>query len=472
MSKQTKSRSLQDFVDSTPDLVQYFYNETRPPHSSHRPSLNPAPPEWTNWREEQRAWREAAVLFDQSHHMPAMYMKGPDAFELLQYLGVNSFAKFSPGKAKQYVACNPNGQFVGECIHYRHDEEDFELISGMHLHNWVHYHVDTGKWNVTIERDYPTAENPKGRRKFRFGMDGPNAEKIFHEVIEGTPPVVPFFNHARVRIAGCDVVALRHGMAGHRGVELSGRFEDGPKVRAALLQVGEKYGLRPGGTTTYFSAAIESGWMAYPPAAVYTGEEMRKYREWMTADSWEINLNLGGSFYGKSIEEYYVTPWDLAYDNLVKFDHDFIGRGALEKSAPQPRRTAVSLVWDVDDITKIVRSLYEAELPYKYIGYPAASYSFQQNDEVRDSVGNLVGISTWAGYTINERNTISQAMVDRSLAEPGTKLTLIWGEPHGGSRKPQVERHRQTQISVTVAPKFYAATARSLRKSGIGDSKS
>jgi vanillate/3-O-methylgallate O-demethylase len=470
MAERTKSRSLQDFVDSTPDLVKYFYNETRPPHSSHRPSLNPAPPEWSNWRSEQRAWRETAVLFDQTHHMPAMYMTGPDAFELLQYLGVNSFAKFSPGKAKQYIVCNPSGQFIGECVLYRHDEEDFELISGMHLHNWVHYHVDTGKWNVRIERDYPTAENLNGRRKFRFGMDGPNAEKIFHEVIEGPPPVIPFFNHARVRIAGCDVVALRHGMAGHRGVELSGRFEDGPKVRAVLLQVGEKYGLRSGGTTTYFSAAIESGWMAYPPAAVYTGEEMRKYREWMTADSWEVNLNLGGSFYGNSIEEYYVTPWDLAYDNLVKFDHDFIGKAALEKSAGNSRRTAVSLVWDVDDIIKITRSLYEAELPYKYVGCPAASYSFQQNDEVRDAAGNLVGISTWAGYTINERNTISQAMVDRSLAQPGTKLTLTWGEPNGGSHKPQVERHRQTKISVTVAPKFYAATVRNMRKSALGES--
>ena len=35
--------------------------------------------EFTNWRDEQRAWRETAVLFDQSHHMDELIVDGPDA---------------------------------------------------------------------------------------------------------------------------------------------------------------------------------------------------------------------------------------------------------------------------------------------------------------------------------------------------------------------------------------------------------
>ena len=35
--------------------------------------------EFTNWRREQRAWRDTAVLFDQSHHMVNLFFKGPDA---------------------------------------------------------------------------------------------------------------------------------------------------------------------------------------------------------------------------------------------------------------------------------------------------------------------------------------------------------------------------------------------------------
>src|SRR3982750_1540503 len=37
------------------------------------------PTEFTNWRDEQWAWRNACVLFDQSHHMVDLYIEGPDA---------------------------------------------------------------------------------------------------------------------------------------------------------------------------------------------------------------------------------------------------------------------------------------------------------------------------------------------------------------------------------------------------------
>ena len=41
------------------------------------------PSEFTNWRDEQRAWRDTAVLFDQSHHMAEMLVEGPDAGKFL-----------------------------------------------------------------------------------------------------------------------------------------------------------------------------------------------------------------------------------------------------------------------------------------------------------------------------------------------------------------------------------------------------
>ena len=32
------------------------------------------PSEFTNWRDEQRSWRETCALFDQSHHMTDLYL--------------------------------------------------------------------------------------------------------------------------------------------------------------------------------------------------------------------------------------------------------------------------------------------------------------------------------------------------------------------------------------------------------------
>ena len=72
--------------------------------------------EFTNWRDEQRSWRETCALFDQSHHMSDLYIEGPDALKLLSDLGVNSFKNFKVNQAKQFVACNP-----GRLRHRRRD---------------------------------------------------------------------------------------------------------------------------------------------------------------------------------------------------------------------------------------------------------------------------------------------------------------------------------------------------------------
>ena len=461
--------TLEDRLSALPDLVDYFYNDTLAPHVKARPGLTPVPLEQSTWVEEQRAWRNHAVLFDQSHHMPELFVRGPDAIRLLNDVGINSFANFAPGRAKQYVACNPQGQVIGETLMYCHGAEDFELVSGMPLLNWVEFNAEEGGYDVSVERDNNTAANPTGTRlKFRFGMDGPNAGKVFEEVIEGEMPRIKFFNTATVRIAGCEVMALRHGMAGHQGVELSGRYEDGEKVRAALLEVGEKHGLRLGGTLAYFSAVSESAWMASPFPAVFTSPELKRYREWLPANGWEANAQLGGSFLSDNIEDYYVTPWDLGVDGRMRFDHDFIGREALERQAAAPRRCRRTLVWNPEDVARIFASILEPSPACKMMRLPYASYAYQQYDAVRTGDGALAGLSTFVGYSANEAKMLSLAMMDVDQAEPGTELVLTWGEPDGGSRKPQVERHRQTEVRVTVAPAPYAETVQRLKHSKVG----
>src|SRR5208283_3534497 len=37
------------------------------------------PSEFSNWRMEQHGWRESVVLFDQSHHMAEISIRGPEA---------------------------------------------------------------------------------------------------------------------------------------------------------------------------------------------------------------------------------------------------------------------------------------------------------------------------------------------------------------------------------------------------------
>lgn len=351
---------------------------------------------------------------------------------------------------------------------YCHGEQDFELVSGMPLLNWVEYNARTGGFDVAIERDNHTAGNPSGKRvKFRFGIDGPNAGKIFAEAIEGEAPEIKFFGTAKIRIAGCEAMALRHGMAGHQGVELSGRYEDGAAVRAALLDVGRKHGLRQGGTLAYFSTPSESGWMASPFPAIFTSEKLEAYRRWLPASAWEASAQLGGSFVSNRLEDYDVTPWDLAVDRRMNFDHDFVGRAALEKMAEQPKRTRRTLIWNKEDVSRIFNSLQEPGPAFRLLRTPCSSYAYQQYDAVRRPDGALAGLSTFVGYSANEAKFLSLAMMNLEDAEIGAELTLTWGETDGGSRKPQVERHRQTEVRVTVAPASYAEAVRKMKYAAV-----
>ena len=49
------------------------------------------------------------VLFDQSHHMAELTLKGPDALKLCAYTTINSFANFPVNRAKQMVPTSYEG---------------------------------------------------------------------------------------------------------------------------------------------------------------------------------------------------------------------------------------------------------------------------------------------------------------------------------------------------------------------------
>jgi vanillate/3-O-methylgallate O-demethylase len=468
MSAETSIRSLQDLIDATPDLVEYLYNDSPGAHSRGRADLTPVRQEFTNWRDEQRSWRETAVLFDQSHHMPELVVKGPDARRLLDRIGVNSLANLAPGRAKQFIGVNERGQMIGDCILYDLGDDRYELVSGMPLLNWVEYQIQAGDWDVSYERDNNTSDNASGERKlFRYQLDGPNAAAIFDEIVEGGAPEIGAFRTARVRIGDVETLVLRHSMSGHRGYEISGPYAQADTVLDAILNAGARHGLLQAGAKAYFSASFEGGWMAYPLPAIYTGEELKGYREWLPADSWEGRFQLAGSFRPASVDDYYVNPYEMGYGKLVHFDHDFIGRDALEAISQHPTRAVATLVWHKEDVLRVMGSLFEdGELPYKYLELPVADYgNLTHRDEVYSLDGTLIGVATKVGYTINERRLLSPAVLDIAHVTPGEEVEIVWGEPNGGSRKPRVERHRQTRVRATVALAPYSATVRGAKAS-------
>jgi vanillate/3-O-methylgallate O-demethylase len=448
------AESLEGLLQSAGDPVAMVRNSQIGPYVYPK-----VPSEFSNWRDEQHAWRETSCLFDQSHHMTDLSISGPDALRLLSDLGVNSFNGFAVGKAKQFVCCNPDGYVIGDAILFFLDANRLSLVGRPSAHNWVQYHAETGDYDVELERDERSAVNPAGRKLYRFQVQGPNALEVLQRATGGPLPEIKFFNMGELTIAGHAVRALHHGMSGVPGLELFGPWAEGDDVRAAIVAAGEELGLRQVGSRVYATNTLESGWIPCPLPAVFTGDDMKAYREWLPATGYEGTGSLGGSYYADDIAHYYLTPYELGYGSFAKFDHDFVGRDALARLADEPSRKKVTLAWNGDDVAVAMRTMFQKGDRAKYIDLPLSNYSTWPNDKVLKD-GKMVGVSTFSGYSSNESSMLSLAMVDPEVSEPGTEVTLVWGEEGGGSAKPVVERHVQTEIRATVSPAPYAEVVR------------
>ena len=425
--------------------------------------------EFTNWRDEQLAWRRTAVLYDQSHHMADLNIKGPDALKLISHLAVNSVTDFPVDMAKQFVAVNYDGYVIGDNILFHLDEDEYQSVGIPPSINWMHYHAVTGGYDVRIWRDDNSLYRKGDPVLYRYQIQGPGAMNVIRDATSQEPPKVRFFHMTHLKIAGKDVRALRHGMAGEPGFEIWGPWEDNDAIHAALLEAGKKHGMIQVGGRAYHTNALESGWLPRPLPAIYTGEKMKPYREWLTDKAYETTAPLGGSFHSDDIEDYYLTPYELGYGRIVSFDHDFIGREALEKMVAEgktERRKKVTFVWNGDDTAAAYGSMFHDGVGAKFINLPMSLYDTFHADRI-EANGKVVGISTWTGYSANVRRILSLGTIDAEFAEPGTEVTLIWGEDKP-STKAQVEDHVQVKIRATVMPAPLVEKARTVYRSDAG----
>jgi vanillate/3-O-methylgallate O-demethylase len=120
----------------------------------------------------------------------------------------------------------------------------------------------------------------------------------------------------------------------------------------------------------------------------------------------------------------------------------------------------MTLVWNNDDVQRTFGAVFsEPGSGPKYLDLPLANYSTLPFDKATKN-GRTVGISTYTGFSSNQRSMLSLAMIDAAHAEPGTEVTVVWGEEGGGSKKPTVERHKQVEIRATVQPAPISQIAR------------
>ncbi|HIE61394.1 MAG: aminomethyl transferase family protein [Actinobacteria bacterium] len=421
----------------------------------------PVAPEFTNWRDEQRAWNSTVALMDQSHHMTQLFLGGADLIPMLSSISPNTFGTFRPGVAKQLISVNKDGYLIGDGIlFYNEDAPEGLVLIGHHLLiDWVRFNAE--KAQAAGKDVHHRLEGNSHMRQgpptfYRYELQGPQADVVMEKVFGGPAPDIKFFHIGDVEIAGRPVKALRHGMAGQPGFEFYGPWEDNEIVLNALMEAGAEHGIRRVGAKAYSATPLESGWVPTPFPAIFD-EDFAEYREWLPADR---AGSIGGSLFSEDIHDYYMTPYDLGLGRSVRFDHDFHGREALEKLAESPKRRKVTLLWNANDVADVVRSQMEPGIPAKFLDFPKARYGLYQMDEVLLD-GRRVGISTDAGYIAYDQLYMSLATLDADIAD-GEVVEVVWGEDPISQKHSVDAQHRQVRIRATVAPAPYHEYARTV----------
>ena len=428
------------------------------------------PAEYTNWRDEQRAWRDSCVLFDQSHHMANVYMEGPDAVKLASYLGFNSFAKFPVDRAKQLAPCSYDGHVIGDGILFHLEPDKLVFVGRAPAASWIQFQAETGRIqsHYAVGRPVALESRRKSGDPHLLPLPDSGAERLEGDRKAERRPapgnqVLRHGLHQHRWTEGARVAA-RHG--GRSGLEIWGPYEEREEIRAAIVEAGKEFGLAQVGSRAYATNTLRIGLDSFAAAGRLHGRQ----DEGLPASgcrraSYEGTGSLGGSFVSKNIEDYYVTPYEMGYGPFVKFDHDFIGREALEKISKEPQRKKVTFAWNAEDVAKVQRSMLRADRTALQVHRPAVielRFGLLRSSVDRRETG---GLSMFSGYSYNEGSMLSLGIVEHDV-QIGTEVTLVWGEEGGGTKKATVERHKQTEIRAVVSPVPYAKTAREEYASG------
>ncbi|MBN1416463.1 MAG: glycine cleavage system aminomethyltransferase GcvT [Bacteroidales bacterium] len=200
--------------------------------------------------------RNAVGVFDVSH-MGEFWVKGPNAFTLLQKVTTNDISALSPGKA-QYT-CFPNGKggIVDDLIIYQYEKEKYLLVV-----NAANIEKD---WSWINAQNSPGAELENASDKIsQLAVQGPFAAKVLQPLTDTNLFTIQPFTFVTGSIAGVsNIIIAATGYTGAGGFELYIHNYDALPVWDAVFSAGKEYGIRPVGLAARDTLRLEMGYCLY-----------------------------------------------------------------------------------------------------------------------------------------------------------------------------------------------------------------
>ena len=384
-------------------------------------------------REEHRAVREGAGLFDVGH-MGVFGVRGEGATEFLNLVTSNYVRWLEEGRAQYTYLLDSTGQPIDDGIVYRLGAENYVLVinAANERKDW-HWLKAVHEGRVTLDPHRPWLELPRSARKAKLldlkeqpagegrmdlALQGDASLKLLQRFLSPSAgrrlARMEKNDVARFQLGGKDVIVAGTGYTGEKtSYELLVRPTDAVEIWRFLLEEGEELGLRPAGLGARDSTRIEAGLPLY-------GHE------------------LAGP--------HGINPTEAGFGAYVKFHKPFfIGRSAYREKAPSKEELEKEIVrFEVRGKARMIRE----ETP------------------VLDQRGRIIGYVTSCAKV--GKRQVGMAYLDRGEAEVGDELQFIpslAGEEESVLRTEIGERFPRT-FTGRVLPRFPASGGGGRREEG------
>ena len=238
------------------------------------------PVEYRGIREEHRAVRERAGLFDVSH-MGEFAVEGPDALAFLQRLTSNDVSKLEDGRCQYSAMLTERGTFVDDLLVYRLGPEKYLLVvnAGNTPKDFAHA--------LSIARGFRVKVDDRSADYALLALQGPRAEEVLATMTDADLAAIPYYGFVEARVSGSPAIVSRTGYTGESGFEVYCDPGAAPRLFREILEAGRPFDVAPCGLGARDTLRLEAKMALY-------GNDIDDTTTPLEADlGWIVKLNKG-----------------------------------------------------------------------------------------------------------------------------------------------------------------------------------
>lgn len=269
------------------------------------------PVQYAGVNQEHLIVRNGVGVFDVSH-MGQFFIKGPEALELLQYIGSNDASKVKIGQAQYTCLTNEKGGIVDDLIIYRMSQDEWMLVvNASNIDKdweWINKH---NKFEVEIEN--------RSDQLSLLAIQGPKAIEAMQSLTDVNLAEIPFYNFKVAEFAGAkDVIISATGYTGSGGFEIYFDNQYAEMMWEKVMEAGKDFGIEPCGLAARDTLRLEKGFCLY-------GNEINENTSPLEAGlGWITKLNK--EFIGKDV---------IAQQKENGIEKKLIGFKLIERGIPR-----------------------------------------------------------------------------------------------------------------------------------------